>query len=101
MNATPPPPVGQILREQLEQRGWNQSMLGEYMGRSMQYVNMLVNGRKSLTVQAATELAAAFGNTAGFWLAAQDSHRLWELYQDPAHAERLEEIKRRALRGDY
>jgi HTH-type transcriptional regulator/antitoxin HigA len=101
MNAEPPPTIGQILREQLEQRSWSQSMLARFLDRNVQHINLIVNGRKSITVEAATELAAAFGNTAGFWLAAQASHELWELYNDPAHAGKLEEIKLRALRGDY
>jgi len=59
-------PPGEFLREEIEARGWSQSTLAKILGRTIQVVNEIINGKKAITSQTAVELAAAFGTSAEF-----------------------------------
>ena len=61
-------PPGEFIREELEERGWTQRDLADVLGRPLQTVNTIVNGRKRITPETAVELAAAFGTSAELWL---------------------------------
>ena len=94
--STDPEDPGQVLRNWIAGHGWNQKILAEVMGRPAQWVSEVCSGKKSITVLSASELAAAFDNTPGFWLAMQDRYRLWVLAQNKPHNRRLAEIRERA-----
>lgn len=74
-------PVGEFLRDELEARGWTATDFSEILGRPQQAVSEILNGRKSLTAQTATEIAAATGTDAATWLRLQDVHQLWQQSQ--------------------
>ncbi len=82
-------PPGDYIREDLEYLGWTQGDLAEVMGRPLQVINQLINGKKAITARTARELEAAIGTTAEMWLKLEMS---WQLYQldeaDPAIATR-------------
>lgn len=82
-------PPGDFIREEIEARGWSQSALAEILGRPLQVVNEIINGKKSITARTAAELAAAFGTSAEYWLNLETA---WQLAQvvppDPAIAKR-------------
>jgi HTH-type transcriptional regulator/antitoxin HigA len=69
-------PPGDVIREELEARGWTQSDLAAILGRPFQTVNAICNGRKAITPQTARELEAALGPSAEFWMNLETSYRL-------------------------
>ena len=69
-------PPGDFIREELEARGWTQGDLARVLGRPLQSVNQIVNGRKRITEQTAVELAAAFGTSPELWLNLETGYRL-------------------------
>lgn len=69
-------PVGEFIREELEARGWTQKDLAEILGRPLQTVNQIVNGKKLVTPQTAVELSKAFGTSAELWLNLETAYRL-------------------------
>lgn len=91
-----PESPGDALRDRLAERGWMQKDLSEILGRPPQWVNEVINGKKSITVESAMQLGVAFGTGPGYWLAMQDRYHLWVLSRDQQHTARLKEIRRRA-----
>jgi HTH-type transcriptional regulator/antitoxin HigA len=69
-------PPGDFVREELEARRWTQGDLASVIGRPVQVVNEIVNGRKGITAQTAKQLAAAFGTSAELWLNLESTYRL-------------------------
>lgn len=69
-------PPGEFIREELEARGWTQGRLAEILGRPLQAVNAIINGKKEITARTAVELAAAFGTSPEFWLNLESAYRL-------------------------
>lgn len=69
-------PPGDFLREELESRGKTQGDLARVLGRPLQTVNQIINGRKSITPQTALELAQVFGTSPELWLNLEASYRL-------------------------
>lgn len=69
-------PPGEYIRDELEAREWTQTTLAAIMGRPVQTVNEIVNGKKRITPQTAQELARAFGTSAEFWMNLEASYRL-------------------------
>jgi HTH-type transcriptional regulator / antitoxin HigA len=69
-------PPGAFIREELEARGWSQRDLAEILGRPVQTINALVNGKKRVTPETAVALGAAFGTSAEFWLNLETAHQL-------------------------
>jgi HTH-type transcriptional regulator/antitoxin HigA len=88
-------PPGAFIQEELEARGWSQRDLAEVLGRPLQAVNAIINGRKQITPRTARELEAAFGTSAEFWLNLEIADRLQREHSpDPA-------ITRRAAERDW
>ncbi len=71
------PPAVFIL-EELEARGWSKGDLADIMGRPAQLVSALINGTRSITLETAEDLAAAFGTSAEFWMNLDSGYRLWK-----------------------
>ena len=69
-------PPGEFIREELEARRWTQTDLAEILGRPLQMVNQMVNGKKRLTSQTAVELGQAFGTSPELWLNLENAYRL-------------------------
>ena len=69
-------PPGEFIRDELEARGWTQEDLATILGRPLQTVNAILNGRKQITPETAIGLATAFGTTAEFWLNLEAAYRL-------------------------
>ena len=94
---------GNLIRRELEYRGWSQNDLAQIMGRPLQAVNQLINGRKAITARTARELEAALGPEAQFWLNMETSYRLYkEAHADPeisARAKQYAESVRSKVRA--
>ena len=67
---------GEHIKDELKERGWTQATLAEVMGRPTQFISQLVNGKKSVTVRTAKELALAFDSSAHMWLQFQNGYDL-------------------------
>jgi HTH-type transcriptional regulator / antitoxin HigA len=78
VNPRPFRPVspGEILRDELEARGWTQKELAKKIRRPAQAVNEIVTGRKQITADTALAFADAMGTSAEFWMNLEVSYRL-------------------------
>jgi addiction module antidote protein, HigA family len=61
-------PPGDLIKEELEARGWTQTDLADVLGRPARLVSELVNGKRAITPDTAAGLADAFGTSAQFWM---------------------------------
>src|SRR3954465_8336352 len=94
-------PPGDFLREELEARDWTQADLARVLGRPVQTISAIINGKKEITPETALGLSAAFGTSALYWLNLEMAYRLHRAEPaDPAifeRARKFEEIKKRLL----
>lgn len=67
---------GDILRDELEARGWTQAAFAEILGRPYQVVNGILNGRREVTPETALQIAAALGTSAEMWVRMEAEYRL-------------------------
>lgn len=70
-------PPGEFIKEELEARGWTQEDLAEITGRQSSIISGLVNGKRAVSPSIASELAAAFGTTAQFWMNLETAYQLF------------------------
>jgi HTH-type transcriptional regulator/antitoxin HigA len=77
-------PPGEYLRDELEARGWTQTQFAGIIGRPLQTVNGIINGKVSITAQTAKEISAAFGSSAEMWLNMQSGYDLFRTKVDTA-----------------
>ncbi len=61
-------PPGSTIFDLMEERDWNQLELAQRLGYSTKHLNQLINGKCSLTEDAALRLERVLGSTATFWL---------------------------------
>ncbi len=66
---------GDLIREELEARGWLQQDLADMMGKSHVLVSEVVNGKRSITDETAAALAEAFGTSETLWLNLDHQYR--------------------------
>ncbi|MBI3910661.1 MAG: HigA family addiction module antidote protein [Armatimonadetes bacterium] len=84
MQATPKPsrklsgpvPPGEILREELDERGWTQREFAEILGKPLQAVNEILAAKKAITPDTALALSAALGTSAELWVNLQANYDL-------------------------
>lgn len=69
-------PPGEVLKEELEARGWTQLDLGEILGRPPRVVNEIITGKRGITPETAKGLADAFGTSPQFWMNLESA---WQL----------------------
>ena len=86
-------PPGEILREELEARGWTQEDFAEIIGKHTPMVNEVLAGKRSITPETARAFSEALGTSAEFWMNLETSYRLSRV---DATAE-ASDISRRAL----
>ena len=75
-------PPGEFIEEELEARGWSKGDLADVMGRPAQLVSTIISGKRSITLETAEDLAAAFGTSAELWINLDTSYRLWKSRAD-------------------
>jgi HTH-type transcriptional regulator / antitoxin HigA len=83
-------PPGEYIKDELEARGWTQGDLARIMGRQDSVVSAIINGKRSVSSEIASELASAFGTSAEVWLNLQTSYDL------ASKPKIVEEVSRRA-----
>jgi HTH-type transcriptional regulator / antitoxin HigA len=69
-------PPGDVIKEELEERGWTQRDLADIMGVQPSIVSALVKGTKPISLDLARNLAAALGPSAQFWVNMDTAYRL-------------------------
>lgn len=97
-------PPGETIADVLDERGWTQAELADRLGFTRKHVNDLIQGRSTMTPDAAERLATVLGSTTGFWLrreaqyrAAQEALRARE--ERKAQTEWLNELPLRDMVG--
>jgi len=68
-------PPGDTILDLIEERGWTQAELAERLGYSAKHVSQLVNGKASLTPDAAIRLTRVLGSSIDFWLVREAQYR--------------------------
>lgn len=87
---------GEYLREELEARSWTQQDLARIIGRPLQMVNEIINGKKTITAQTAAELGQALGTSAEVWINLESAYQLSKAVPpDPGIAQRAKAISKR------
>lgn len=89
-------PPGDFLAEELDARGWSQADFADIIGRPVQLVSAIVSGKKEITRETASQIGAAFGTSAEYWLNLQDSYELWLARQDSQVSATLDDVRLRA-----
>jgi HTH-type transcriptional regulator/antitoxin HigA len=67
---------GEFIRDELAARGWTQAKFAEIIGRPLQNVNEIINGKRRITPEMAVLIAAAFGTSPEVWLNLENTYRL-------------------------
>ncbi len=69
-------PPGAFIREELEARGWTQRAFAQILGRPLQNINGIINGKTAITAVTAKQLALVFGTSPELWLNLETAYRL-------------------------
>ena len=69
-------PLGEFLREELDERGWTRIDLAEIMVRPIVLVNGVISGKRGITPKTAKGLAAARGASPELWLHLEAAYQL-------------------------
>src|ERR1051326_7894191 len=65
---------GETLAETLEELGMSQAELAQRMGRPLQMISEIVQGKKAITAETALQLERATSVPANFWNSAQSNY---------------------------
>lgn len=87
-------PPGEYLRDELHDRGWSVTEFAEIIGRPIQVVSEILNGKKEITTETAFEFGEALGTSPDLWINLQTNYRLFMARQKPAQD--LRPVARRA-----
>lgn len=69
-------PPGEYLRDELEERGWTVTEFADILGRPVQAISEILNGKKEITAETALDIASALGTSAELWLNLENSYKL-------------------------
>ena len=69
-------PPGEYLRDELKERRWTQGDFARIIGRPLQMVNEIINGKKRITVETAKAIGLALGTGPELWLNLENTYRL-------------------------
>ncbi|HWQ69051.1 MAG TPA: helix-turn-helix domain-containing protein [Patescibacteria group bacterium] len=86
-------PPGELIREELEARGWTQTDLAEILGRPLKLVSDIILGKRTITPETAKGLGDAFGVDPQFFLNLESAYQLWRVGKTQT---RGQEVSRRA-----
>lgn len=72
-------PPGEYLRDELDERGWTVSEFAQILGRPVQAISEILNGKKEITPETAVEFSVALDTSAELWLNLQSAYQLHEV----------------------
>jgi len=81
-------PPGESILDLVQERGWTQAELSKRLGYTEKHMSQLINGKVTLTVDAAQRLERVLGSSIDFWLALEANYH--------KHKSRLEAAQRHA-----
>lgn len=81
-------PPGEVIKEELEARGWSQVELADIMARPPRVVSEIISGKRAITPETAKGLGAAFGTGATFWINMEGSYQLSKTAHDDEGVQR-------------
>jgi HTH-type transcriptional regulator/antitoxin HigA len=70
-------PPGEFIKDELAARGWTQDVLAEITSIPAPVISNIVKGKRAISPEIASHLAAAFGTTAQLWMNLETSYQLW------------------------
>jgi HTH-type transcriptional regulator / antitoxin HigA len=90
------PPPGEILKEELEARGWSQADLAEILGRPPRLVSEIISGKRAISTETAQGLGDAFGVDPHFWLNLESAYQLFRTPPPSEHIARRAKLFEKA-----
>lgn len=78
---------GEIIKEELDARGWTQGDFAEITGKPLQAINEIIAGKKAITPETAILFSEALGTSPEFWLNLESAYRLDLLCQENRKSE--------------
>ena len=85
---------GEVLKDEIEERGISQRKLAESMGLSYSVVNEILNGRRPLTAKTALMFEAALDVPADSLMYLQTKYNMQTARKDSALLDTLKQIKK-------
>jgi HTH-type transcriptional regulator/antitoxin HigA len=73
---------GELIKDEIEARGWSQIELAEVLGRPGRLISELIAGKRAITPETAKGLGEAFGTGAQFWMNMESSYQLSKVKGD-------------------
>lgn len=70
---------GEYLKDELDERGWTQDEFATMIGRSPAVVNQIISGKRGVSPETASEIGAALGTSAIYWMNLDSAYRLWHI----------------------
>ena len=89
-------PPGEVIREELEARGWSQVELADIMGRPPRVVSEIISAKRAITPETAKGLGAAFGTGATFWMNLEGAYQLSKTAHDDDAVQRRSRLYAKA-----
>lgn len=95
-NLTPYEPThpGELIFEELEERGMTQAALANQIGVAPSLLNEVIKGKRSINTELALLLEAALGISAELWLNLQADYNMQVAKSNKSFMERLADIRR-------
>ncbi len=85
---------GEIIKEEIIERGITQKELARQMEVSYTVFNEILNGKRPVTTEYALLLEAALGIDANIWIGLQADYNMQRIKQDKSFLKRLEKIRK-------
>ena len=85
---------GEVIRDELEDRGISQRQLAKKMGMSYSVLNDIINGKRDISVEYAMMLEAALGIDADFWINMQTQYSKQKAKHAKGFLSKLENIRK-------
>ena len=77
---------GELIKDEIDARGWSQAEFAEVLGRPGRLVSELIAGKRAITPETAKGLGEAFGTGAQFWMNLESSYQLSKVRPDSSNA---------------
>ena len=72
------PSPAEIIRDELDARGWSLADFAGYLGWSLDAVMIFLNDESSITGETALKLGDIFGTSTDFWQTLDDQYQGWK-----------------------
>ncbi|MBO4859235.1 MAG: HigA family addiction module antidote protein [Treponema sp.] len=83
------PGPGDIIKDAMEELGWQQDDLAEILGLSLKSVNLILNNKQAITPETAELLGKTFSTSAEMWLNLDAKYQLRKLEEKPSEKKEL------------